>query len=511
MTSVLIIPAGGRATRLSPITNTVSKAMVPILGKPIIRYILDEYKECFDKIVVVHGVLDDLPNFLRSNYEDVILVEQDDPRGPLHAIHLGLQAVDYVDNVTVWLGDTIVTGYKPRLFLSRNLIAVKEVPDYERWCLYDPVSRVLIDKPKTRPDTNLALIGIYHFANFIDTKQKVADIIKSEVTFGGEFQISQILNCYLNTLEYITVNDWYDCGDVASLYESSGRLLTKNCRSDNMITYDAQSCTLRKEGTRVANEANWYKKIPSSTKPYVPAIYKIMSEYSDVPFYEMEQCSGVMLDSLFVYDNLPESTVEYILKKVVDNYFKAFPIDTDQDAEKCSITNMLITKNVLRVMEYSYDFVSTDDVVLFCKTALSYKSLPQLSLRSEVIHGDYHLGNLIFDPTTGKIKALDPRGEWDGKMTTSGSFTYDMVKLYQSVYGSYMWIYHDAVVDGAKRAMMCKILDDILFKIDFAYLIPQIRRYVPILMGSALPFHNDNPKRQQQMWETSMKLIKGTA
>jgi NDP-sugar pyrophosphorylase family protein len=123
----VIIPAAGKATRMRPLSNSISKAMIPVNGKPIISYIIEHLFKISipNEIVIVQNELQDIENFVKnaypSYYENGIIkfVRQENPEGPLHAIKLGNEKLNRnnrlafdrpnEDNypVMIWLGDTI--------------------------------------------------------------------------------------------------------------------------------------------------------------------------------------------------------------------------------------------------------------------------------------------------------------------------------------------------------------------------------------------------------------------
>lgn len=498
--STLIIPAAGLATRLRPISNNTSKCMVPVNGKPIISYILDRVHHLFDQIVIVYGKNDDVVRFCKNKYShlNIQFACQTIAEGPLHAVWHAFEKCK-IDNepLTIWLGDTIVTDYLPS---GATEVVAHRVHDWSRWCM---ISRqgVMYDKPVERPDTNLALVGIYTFDNFSAAVRIVIDIVFRGDKVRGEFQISQLIGLY-GSGDIIETEEWFDCGDLPSLYDSSARLLQKfACRPDSSVHVDVAKGTFSKRGDRCLNEAFWYKQIPDSAKPFTPTVYSFEDNG-----YTMELLSGNTVADFFLYEDLAEDNIRYIIRRCLDSYKIAFM--NEEPAEFNSQT-MFFKKNVNRVLLYSYEFTKPEDCIKYANFVEEVNnSRTFLDFQGEVscIHGDFHLGNIMFSPENGRVKFIDPRGKWDSIKTVHGNIYYDFTKFAQSIFGEYIWIYAGVETNHKVKTIalneMTKWFDD--NEIDYT----SIYMMVPVLMGAVLEFHTDSTDRQKRIWEKTMTLIK---
>lgn len=491
--SIVIIPAAGLASRLRPISNMTTKSMIPILGKPAISYILNEIKEWATDIRIVYGKSDDIVEYCQKAYSDlpITFYKQGNPLGPLHAVNTALKEDESNLPLTIWLGDTIVLDYTPNF---NNEVVYGCVDDWERWCLIDSKG-MLHDKPNYHPNTDRALVGIYTFDNISDVSNRVNKIIHSNVKLKEEFQISQLLETY-DCINQIKTNEWYDCGDFPSLYQSRARLLNRLSRDDNELTVDTISGTIKKSGSRCISEIKWYQNIPKHVKPFVPTIYN-----TETLSYVMEFCPGTSLQDIFVYENLKEDTVKYTINKVLNSYEHCFlngPMIADESSKY-----MWIDKNLKRFESYNYPFINKEDLQLIKDVVKSetYSNLIKQNSVVNCIHGDLHFGNILFDYNIGKVKFIDPRGNWCNTDTIKGDIEYDISKLYQSVYCEYMWIINNVKVNQ-------NLKDFLLKELDMRYDGDKYRLLSAIMMSSCLPFHNENPYRQMKIWNTSIKLIK---
>ncbi len=491
----LLIPAAGKASRLRPISNFSSKAMVPINGKPIISYVIDTYGYHFDNIIVIHGDNHDLPKYLTKRYpsKKIFLCRQENPEGPLHAIHVGMQNFDFEGDLTVWLGDTIVTDYQYKKY--RNSVTVSKVDDWARWCMIDEDGN-LYDKPIDKPPTDYALVGIYEFENYMAVKNNISKIINAGIKIKEEYQISQLLELYKYDLILTPTLEWYDCGDLPSLYESSARLLNKLSRPDNIISANSIDGTITKQGNRCKNEIHWYRNMPDNVKPHVPTIYS-----TTATSLTMEHVPGVTIQNMLLYEDLTDDVIRFLITKALDMYATCF----DEIPTGISKNHyMWNDKNVDRVISYQYPFVTANEKQKYAGYVSSCVSKIEIEM-SDFIHGDFHLGNIIFNPSTGKIKMIDPRGSWNDVRTTEGNPLYDFVKFYQSIYGDYIWIYSDMEVDQHVKSVALLTMD--IWAINFGLDVNLIKRLVPVMMGSILGFHSDSIIRQQKIWRKTIELI----
>lgn len=495
----LIIPAAGKATRLRPLSSSSSKAMIPVAGKPIISHILDQYGSKYDNIIVVYGENKDLLSFLNLKYPHVKTVKQEDPQGPLHAIFYALNVhAETEGELTIWLGDTIVTDfYEPHVDDNAAVVIASDVEDWTRWCMIDN-NGTLYDKPIDKPEEAAALVGIYCFNDIRQVLKITNKIIYDRVKVKGEFQISQLLNEFKRS--YRKTNHWYDCGELHSLYASSAKLTSRLSCEDNYIEVNVEECSLTKMGTRCGNERYWYDRAPNRAKPFIPNIYEVGTDYIC-----MEFLSGSTLQNMLIYEDLPADAIEFIMKKVFTLFEKCFHEKTNEffTMNSAAWNYMWIEKNTNRVNNYKYDFVKQLDIDKYVKYVEGIKGeLANYIQYRSFVHGDLHLGNLLFNSSTSQIKMIDPRGEYYNNRMVGGDNLYDVVKLYQSIYGEYIWIHSGVPKNQFVYDTALNTLDKYFSQ---HYDVEFIKKLVPVMMGSVLKFHTE--ERQQRIWNRTLELI----
>jgi len=231
-----IILAGGKATRLYPITKGVCKQLLPVYDKPMIYYPLSVLMLAGIKDILIISSPEALGRFktlLGSGRELGINIEyaqQDKPGGIAEAFIIGERFIDG-DNVCLILGDNIFFGFGLSDELKKA-VEQKEgacvfgyyVKDPERYGVieFDKDANVLsvVEKPD-KPKSHWAVTGLY----FYDSE--VVNIAKSiKPSARGELEITDINNVYLKKkkLKVILLKQghaWLDTGTYNSLIDAS--------------------------------------------------------------------------------------------------------------------------------------------------------------------------------------------------------------------------------------------------------------------------------------------------
>ncbi len=230
-----IILAGGKGTRLWPLTSGVSKQLLPIYNKPSIYYPLTTLMLSGIREFLIIVNPSDLNNFralLRDGKHLGISINyeiQSNPNGIAEAFIIGEKFIGKSD-VALILGDNFFYGNSLSQILSQAskksqgaTIFASEVKDPNRYGVVDFDKDLKIksitEKP-SKPQSNYAITGIYYYDN------KVLEYSKTlKPSRRGELEITDINMIYLKNKE-LEVNLfgrailWLDTGTFDSLYEA---------------------------------------------------------------------------------------------------------------------------------------------------------------------------------------------------------------------------------------------------------------------------------------------------
>jgi glucose-1-phosphate thymidylyltransferase len=232
-----LILAGGRGTRLRPITHTSAKQLVPVANKPVLFYGIESLAEAGIREVGM-VIAPETGGEIRDAVGDgsrfgvsVTYIEQDVPGGLAHAV---LTAEQFLGDspFVMYLGDNLLKDGIVDLvqrFRSESpdaLILLTKVPDPENYGVAElNGNRVaqLMEKPAD-PTTDLALVGVYMFTHAIlDAARSIEPSSRGELEITDAIQ--RLIDSGLTVDPHIVHGWWKDTGQVQDMLDANRLIL----------------------------------------------------------------------------------------------------------------------------------------------------------------------------------------------------------------------------------------------------------------------------------------------
>ena len=247
---IAIIPVAGAGIRLRPHTYTQPKPLIPVAGKTIISFIIEQLQDVgIEDFVFIIGYLGEkIKLYLEEHYPDInkTFVYQEQRQGLGHAIWMAKEAVEGYNEIFIALGDTIcVVDLQKMINQETSSLGVKKVEDPRNFGVVeyneDKIVKRVIEKPKI-PKSNMAMVGLYKIKEVRELYNALEYNIKNEVRTYDEFQLTDAIMKIIEDgakFSTVTVNNWFDCGKKEILLETNATLLDKDgYASDDLPPYD---------------------------------------------------------------------------------------------------------------------------------------------------------------------------------------------------------------------------------------------------------------------------------
>ena len=231
----------GRGSRLRPHTLTIPKPLIPVAGKPIVQWLVEDIvKVCGKKVDEIAFIIGDFGKEVEESLVKVAeglgakasIYYQDEPLGTAHAI---LCAKDSLEgNCVVAFADTL---FKADFTLDSSrdgIIWVSQIDDPSAFGVVKLNEENIITDFVEKPETfisDLAIIGIYYFNNGEYLRSELQYLLDNNIKDKGEFQLTNALENMKNKGTEFSpgkVEEWLDCGNKDATIYTNERVLEYN-------------------------------------------------------------------------------------------------------------------------------------------------------------------------------------------------------------------------------------------------------------------------------------------
>lgn len=240
----IVLPVAGNGLRLRPYTENVPKCLLPVAGKTIIDWIVEDSLGLnpVETIFITGYKADAVDSFLkkRPSWGATRTVIQSNPQGLGEAVSLALPFVDDDEPLLIILGDTLFEADLSILNnMDENVLYTYKVEDPRRFgvAVTDSTGRIsrLVEKPQEFVSDE-AIVGIYYIKDTKVLKESLKYLMDNDIRTKNEFQLTDALEMMIEKgckFRTAPVQKWLDCGLAETLLETNARVLNRN---DNSAT-----------------------------------------------------------------------------------------------------------------------------------------------------------------------------------------------------------------------------------------------------------------------------------
>lgn len=245
-----VIPVAGAGTRLRPHTYTQPKPLIPVAGKTIISFIIDQLVEVGirDFVFIIGYLGEKIKLYLEKEYPELNkeFVQQNSREGSAHAIWTAKESIVDAEEIIIVFGDTIIDfDIQQLLNEPTSCFCVKEVEDPREFGIVEygenGIVEKVIEKPNI-PKSNMAMVGVYKIKEVGMLIEVIDENITMNVQTHGEFQLTDgLMGMIERGVKFTTilVDNWFDCGKKEILLETNAKLLdNESYASSNLPAFD---------------------------------------------------------------------------------------------------------------------------------------------------------------------------------------------------------------------------------------------------------------------------------
>lgn len=319
-------------------------------------------------------------------------------------------------------------------------------------------------------------------------------------------------------------DDWQDIGHLATYFRTKRELLSQSSRVFNNILFDEATSTIIKSSedyAKINSEYLWFENLPNNLRLFTPNYSREGQQSS----YRLEFIDSPSVAEHWISGNDDES----YWNKCFDSCSKFLNIMLEN--QNPSIPNLihelfidkLNTRIISLIKDPNTSSLVSGQIKINGRTSPNYENISSVvseilkpisnNYISNVMHGDFFFGNIIFNQRSSQIICFDPRGYRDDS-GIYGNHLYDLAKLWHSVNSKFDFLSAnlfsltnshgniDLLVAQPKSNVASNIANTWLsgYCAEFASITTESLKILGAsLLLCAAPLHYDSPERQKAL------------
>lgn len=535
--TTILIPASRYVDREMQIeVGQVPPVLIPVNGKPLLDSIVEKYSgiegECVFVLVVHEGAQQVREYLARASYRHKVkLIEVPllSDLGQVIATSLSRPELSDTETLIINFGDTLVDA---AIDFKVDTIFYADLKESYRWTTFTEqqgrITKITDRYVSEQLESNHVFTGLFVIRD-------CAGFVRQLEQTSGFYPA---LRAYLEHRDYklAKVKEWYDFGHVDNFYQAKKRFVNK--RFFNQLEIDEQRAVLTKKSRNVekfTDEIKWYLELPSALKCFVPQVFDYSLSTKNA-FVKMEYYGYPAVSDLYLYEGHSLGIWNHVFDALFGllEEMGAYQLRIGKRKVRAALHQMYCEKtrerlSGIRTLPLFRPFFEAPttingvevkpldfylaDLETICDR-LVFGSLPALS----VIHGDFCISNILFDPRSRIVKVVDPRGRF-GEHALYGDFRYELAKLSHSFNGNYESIITDAFFFFAEGSTVTYnfFLSDYQRSVrqmfnarlekEFPTQVGAIQLIESLLFLSMIPLHGDKVNRQLIMLTTGIEKL----
>lgn len=538
-TIAIILAAGSVSPELLADLGPIRTSSIPLGGVSIsARHLNELYTEC-DELLLVADIrdVDELRVQIgHSRFPKTKIVEARSEWTFLESLRKALCQTNLQQGrVLILFGDTL--SPVPR---AEDAISVAPAPDSDRWAMVsrDEAGSLNISVGADGIPGALAVVGMFSFSD----AALLRGLLESGERISRTDDFWSVIEAYdgQKTLALEEVDSWLDVGHIDTFYAARRATLSGRAFNDFQTT----TRTIRKQSSRrskIADEVRWFDLAPVEAEPLLPRI-RAWDTSRDPAWYEMDFVPAISLGEAWTFAALDSGFWDPVSFSIE----RAHRLMTDLSVEPSSsgtkkgiARDLLVTKVKERIRVLSTQLLRNDPPLsenidsssLIQELTAVVNGLEALaqSVAKETpfgfCHGDFFLGNMLYDRRVDSLTLLDPRGRI-GAEVNFGPFIYDVAKLSHSIRSSYDFLaanlFHlnasiahvelDIVTSSAaENARVSLLRAQMAIEERLGLSRELVRRVEATLLISAAALHYEQPLRQLALLLSGLRVWSAVA